>query len=86
MAFFFVAGEFPLAVVRPFPFVDSGVDRVPVRFGSPPFRQVVSRANAMKAGKTLSIIAVHRSYRFMVWGFRAFPGRDGMMGERRFVE
>lgn len=53
---------------------------------SPPFRQVVSRANAMKAGKTLSIIAVHRLYRFMVWGFRAFPGRDGMMGERRFVE
>ena len=54
MAFFFVAGEFPLAVVRSFPFVDSGVDRVPIRFGCPPFRQVVSRAN-VKDGQLKAI-------------------------------
>lgn len=75
MAFFFVAGEFPLAVVRLFPFVDSGVDRVPIRFGCPPFRQVVSRANAMKAGRILPVIAARRSCRFMVCGLRSSAGR-----------
>lgn len=78
MAFFFAAGEFPLAVVRPFPFVDSGIARVSVRFGCPPFRQVVSRASAMKAGRILPVIAARRSCRFMVCGLRSSAGRCRM--------
>lgn len=46
----------------------------------PPFRQVVSRANAMKAGRILPIIAARRSCRCTVVG-RSIP--DGLNGRKR---